>query len=247
MLKSILLYFLLVLYMLYSLLKKTKLERLKKIGTEEEVQSYTYSSVKRWADFILKIMGIKVNVNGIEKIPKEACLFVSNHQGFLDIPIMISSIDRSVGFIAKKEIKKVGIISYWMEQIKCVFMDRSNIRESIKSINEGINILKGGHSMVIFPEGTRSRGPKMGEFKKGSLKLALKSMVPIVPIAIDGSYKLREGNPHGNLKAGDVNFFICDPIYTKDLSKEQKDKLTETIKGKISEALLNSQYINQHK
>ncbi|MCH3964986.1 MAG: 1-acyl-sn-glycerol-3-phosphate acyltransferase [Clostridium sp.] len=239
MLRSILLYFLLVLYMLYSLFKKMKLERLKKTGREEEIQLYIYKCVKDWADFIIKAMGIKVNINGIEKIPGQSCLFVSNHQGFLDIPIIIASVNRSVGFIAKKEIKKVGIISYWMEQIKCVFMDRNNIRESIKSINEGINILKNGHSMIIFPEGTRSRGSKMGEFKKGSFKLALKSMVPIVPIAINGSYKLREGNPHENLRPGTVDFTICDPIYTENLSKEQRDNLAGTIKEKISEALNN--------
>ncbi|WP_416175845.1 lysophospholipid acyltransferase family protein [Clostridium sp.] len=233
MIRSILLYFLLVLYMIYSLFKKIKLERLKKTGTEKEVELYTYNSVKKWSNFILKAIGANITVNGRENIPKGACLFVSNHQGFLDIPIIISSVDRMVGFIAKKEIKKVKIISYWMEQINCIFMDRSNIRSSVKSINEGITKLKNGHSMVIFPEGTRSRGPKVGKFKKGSLKLALKSKVPIVPVAIDGSYKLREGNPHSNLKPSDVNLTICKPIYTEDLSREERENLSDTIREEI--------------
>lgn len=244
MLRSIFLYFLLAIYMIYCLFKKFKLERLKKTGNKEEIQKYIYVSVKKWANFILRAMGAKVNINGIENIPKGSCLFVSNHQGFLDIPIIISSINKSAGFVAKKEIEKVKLISYWMKQINCVFMDRNNIRKSIKSIKEGIEILKNGSSMIIFPEGTRSKGPKMGEFKKGSLKLALKSDVPIIPIAIDGSYKLREGNPHGNLKPGNVNLTICKPIYTKNLSREEKEKLSDNIKEKISNALEASRQNN---
>lgn len=237
MLRSIFLYFLLVLYMFYSLFKKIKLERLKRSGTEEEIESYIYNSVKSWSNFVIKAIGADITVSGLENIPKEPCLFVSNHQGFLDIPIIISVINRTVGFIAKKEIQKVKIISYWMKQINCIFIDRSNIRASVKSINEGAKTIKDGHSMIIFPEGTRSRGPKMGNFKKGSLKLALKSMSPIVPIALDGSYKLREGNPHGNLKSGSVKVTICNPIYPKDLSKEEKDALSQTIHDKIEESL----------
>ncbi|MBR9649365.1 lysophospholipid acyltransferase family protein [Clostridium tyrobutyricum] len=233
MIRSIFLYFMLVMYMFYSLVKKMKLEKLKKKGSQEEVQSYTYDCINGWAKFILKSMRAKIHMKGLENIPDGPCLFVSNHQGFLDIPILIASLDRTIGFIAKKEIKKVKIISYWMEQIKCIFIDRSNIRASVRSINEGVKILKNGHSLVIFPEGTRSKGPRIGEFKRGSMKLGLKSMVPIVPLAIDGSYKLREGNKHGNLKPADVNLTICKPIYPADLSKDEKENISEIIKKEI--------------
>ncbi|MBP2034159.1 1-acyl-sn-glycerol-3-phosphate acyltransferase [Clostridium algifaecis] len=234
MIKNILFYVIFFFYMLYSLSKKIKLDKIKKTGTKEEIESYINDCVTQWSNFTLKLTGARIHIKGNENIPDGACLFVANHQGFLDIPIIISSLKKPVGFIAKKEIQKVKIISYWMKQINCVFMDRSNIRNSVKSINQGIEILKSGYSMVIFPEGTRSKGPKIGEFKKGSLKLGLKAMVPIVPIAIDGSYKLREGNKHSNIKPADVNITICKPIYTDKLSREQKETLSEIIKSEIS-------------
>jgi 1-acyl-sn-glycerol-3-phosphate acyltransferase len=224
--------------MIGTIAKKIKLEKIKSTGNKEKAENYIYISVKKWANFILNLMNARIKLIGKENLPKVPCLFVSNHQGFFDIPIIISVLDRTVGFIAKKEITKIGLLTYWMEQINCVFIDRQNIREAVKSINKGIQILKSGQNMVIFPEGTRSKGPKVGNFKKGSLKLALKSKVPIVPIAIDGSYKLREGNKHSVLKPADVKITICEPIYTDNLSKEELSNLSNIIRQKISEKIL---------
>lgn len=234
MLKTILFYFIFFLYMIYSLVKKLKLDKIRKNASEKEAENYIYISVKKWANFILKLINASIKIKGKENIPQVPCLFVSNHQGFLDIPIILSSLDRTVGFIAKQELTKFKLVSYWMKQINCIFIDRKDIRQSIKSINKGAELLNQGHSMVIFPEGTRSKGPKIGEFKKGSLKLALKSKVPIVPIAIDGSYKLREGNAHSMIKSADVNITICKPIYTDSLSREEKESLADNIKSEIS-------------
>lgn len=233
MLRTILFYFIFFLYMLYSLGKKLKLDKIRKNKDEAEAQNYLYISLKKWADFILNIISAKIELKGKENIPKSTCLFVSNHQGFLDIPIIVHSLDRTIGFIAKKEITKFKLITYWMKQIKCVFIDRKSLRESMKSINEAVQILKNGHSMVIFPEGTRSKGPKLGEFKKGSLKLALKAKVPIVPIAIDGSYKLREGNSHNKIRSANVKVTICKPIYIENLSKEQLSDISNIVRQEI--------------
>ncbi|WP_373845008.1 lysophospholipid acyltransferase family protein [Clostridium sp.] len=233
MLRTILFYFIFFLYMIYSLMKKFKLNKIRKTQNEEEAEDYINIALIKWADFILKLINAEIALKGKENIPSSTCLFISNHQGFLDIPIIVHSVDRTVGFIAKKEILKFKLIAYWMKQIKCVFIDRKSIRESMKSINEAAEILKSGHSMVIFPEGTRSKGPKIGEFKKGSLKLALKAQVPIVPIAIDGSYKLREGNKYSMIKSAKVKVTICKPIYTEKLSKEELSNMSNTVKQEI--------------
>ncbi len=90
--------------------------------------------------------------------------------------------------------------------------------------------------MLIFPEGTRSRGENLGEFKKGSMKLGIKAGVPIVPIAINGTYKVREAN-NGKIKAADVDLIVCPPIYPKELSKEEQNNLSETIKEVIQKEL----------
>ncbi|WP_185649439.1 1-acyl-sn-glycerol-3-phosphate acyltransferase [Clostridium sp. DJ247] len=235
--KTCLFYLDFFIYMLLTLFKKSKLESLRKYKSKEEVECYINKVAREWALHVLGVVGAKVHVIGKENIPNETCLYVANHQGYLDIPILMSSIGKPVGFIAKKEILKVKIVSYWMKQLRCIFMDRDNVRESIKSINEGIDNLNNGYNMAIFPEGTRSKGPKIGEFKKGSMKLALKSGVPIVPVAIDGSYKLREGNKNGYIKSGEVKVTICKPVYPKELLKEEQANLAEYLRDIISEKI----------
>ena len=96
--------------------------------------------------------------------------------------------DRLVGFVAKKEVLKVPILSYWLPRAKCIPLDRQNPRDAVRVINEGVKNLKDGYSMMIFPEGTRSLDGKHSPFKKGSLKLAIKAKVPIVPVTIDASF-----------------------------------------------------------
>lgn len=231
--KSLLFYLDFFKYVIVTNFKKGKFEKLKENSSKEEIQSYIDKIVAEWASHVLNYVGAKVNISGRENIPKGPCLYVANHQGFFDIPIIVESVGRSVGFIAKKELLKFKVLTYWMNQMHCIFMDRSNVRESMKAINEGVEYLRNGYSMVIFPEGTRSKGPSIGEFKKGSLKLALKSGVPIVPIAIDGSYKLREGNEKSRIMPAEVKVTICKPIHTEGLSREEQTKLIEIVRDVI--------------
>lgn len=217
-------------YMGKTLLQKFKLEKLKKHGTEEDVQQCINKTVEEWSSHVLNKVHANIEVVGKENITKEACLYVSNHQGNFDIPIFLNMLNRPVGFIAKKELLKFKTFSYWMKQINCIFIDRNNIRESMKSMNEGVEILKRGHSMVIFPEGTRSKGPEVGEFKKGSMKLALKAGVPVIPVTIDGSYKLLERNSEYDKSERKVRITIEKPIYPKELSKEQQNSLAEDVR-----------------
>ena len=145
-------------------------------GDIKRRDEYVYKVVYIWSRFIMTISGAKVNVIGLENLPKDqTVLFISNHQSNFDIPLLLSSINISKGFIAKKELEKWPFISTWMKYINCIFMDRDNLRKSAESIVEGINLLKSGYSMVVFPEGTRSKGKPVDEFKGGSFKLATKS------------------------------------------------------------------------
>ncbi|MCS4517557.1 1-acyl-sn-glycerol-3-phosphate acyltransferase [Clostridium botulinum] len=222
--------------MLLSLLRIIKLKHLKRKGNKEEIDRYINKSVVGWAKFIVNGIGIKINKKGLENVPDGPCLFVGNHQGLLDVPVIVSSLDRYVGFVAKKEMLKLKILTYWMKEMKCVFMDRQNVRAAVKTINEGVENLKNGYSMLIFPEGTRSRGENLGEFKKGSMKLGIKAGVPIVPIAIDGTYNVLEANGK-KIKAADVDLIICPPIYPNELSKEEQNNLSVTIKDVIQKEL----------
>lgn len=217
-------------YMLKALFIKFKLEKLKKHGTEDEVMQLINKTVEEWTSHVLNKVHANIEVIGRENITDETCLYVSNHQGNFDIPILLNILRKPIGFIAKKELLKFKTFSYWMKQIKCIFLDRDNVRESMKSMNQGVEILKSGYSMAIFPEGTRSKGTEIGDFKKGSMKLALKAGVPVVPITIDGSYKLLEKNNQYDKNKRNVRITIGKPIYVKELSREQQNSLAEDVK-----------------
>ncbi|WBW95165.1 lysophospholipid acyltransferase family protein [Oceanirhabdus sp. W0125-5] len=214
-----------------------KVKRLQKTLDEQEATKYIHDITSKWAKNHVKVSGAKINVFGEENIPEDIpVVFISNHQGNFDIALFMSYINKPKGYIAKVEMKKVPLIRTWMEFMNCVFMDRSNIRKSAQAIIEGIKILKGGHSLVIFPEGTRSKGGDVGEFKAGSFKLATKAKVPIVPVTIDGSYKLMEQNKN-KIKPAEVNLYIHPMIETKDLSKEEQNELPEKVKQIICSKL----------
>jgi len=225
------------LYQFYSLFYLFQLKQLEKQGKKKEAQIFIDRIAFNWAQAMVKVTGSKVTVWGAENIPPDrAVLLVSNHQANFDIPLLLGYLEKPKGFIAKVELTKLPIISAWMKKIRCVFIDRKDIRKSLKAINEGIEILKNGHSMVIFPEGTRSRSSQMGEFKKGSLKMALKAEVPIIPVSINGSYKIMEQSSY-LITPAEVKIIVGQPIYIEQLDEKEKNNLAELVRAKIAKNL----------
>lgn len=233
MLRTIFFYPLVFISMIIPCLRLIKVKSLERKGKLEERQLLIHKITHSWSKLVVKLSGSKLNITGTNNIPKdEAVLFVANHQSNFDIPVIMAAIDVPKGFIAKKELEKVPLVSFWMKYIRCIFMDRSNLRKSAEAIVEGINILKSGYSMVIFPEGTRSKGGPANEFKAGSFKLAIKSKVKIIPVTIDGSYKILEAN-NNKIKASNVNLIIHEPIDVNTLSKEELANLHEHVQDVI--------------
>lgn len=218
-----------------------RVQRLERQGKTDEHDQLTTQVAQKWARSLVNFAGVTVVTHGEEKIPEGAVLFVSNHQGNFDIPILLGYINKPKAFIAKIELLKLPLIRTWMTHMKCVFMDRSDIRQSLKVINQAATHLKEGYSTVIFPEGTRSKGESLGEFKPGSLKLALKAGVPIVPITIRGSYKIMEQNGF-IIKPAHVELIISDPILTAKLTKEQAAELPERVREIIEQELTSEDF-----
>lgn len=210
-----------------------RVKSLEKKMTPAEWEAYIHKVTSKWAMSHVKMSGADVSVFGLENIPKDiAVVFISNHQSNFDIALIMSYIDKPIGFISKLEMKKIPLVRTWMEYINCVFMDRSSLKKSAQAIIQGVNLLKAGHSLSIFPEGTRSKGGPIGDFKAGSFKLATKAKVPIVPITIKDSYKLMEANGK-KIKPAKVELYIHPMIETANLSKEELDLLPERVKGII--------------
>jgi 1-acyl-sn-glycerol-3-phosphate acyltransferase len=179
-----------------------------------------------WAMGRLRQTGAKVTVNGTENIPDGAVLFVSNHQSAFDIALFMALIRKPKGFVAKVESRKVPLVTPWMEYMDCLFIDRDDMRQMAQTVVDGIKVLKNGHSLVIFPEGTRSKGGPVIEFKAGSFKLATKAKVPVVPVTIDGTFKIMEANKN-RIKPADVTITIHSPIETAEMTRDEQTELPE--------------------
>lgn len=189
-----------------------KANRLKKQGKSKELDEYVHMKAKNWARRLVSFAGGNIDIIGKENIPvNEPVLIVSNHQGNFDIPILLGHLDMKIGFISKVEVKKIPLIRGWMEHMGCIFMDRKDRRQAVKSIIDGAKSLKTGQNLVVFPEGTRSKGGAIGTFKKGSFKLATKSNVAILPVTIDGSYNMMEAN-NQKISSANVRIIISKPI-----------------------------------
>ena len=217
--------------------KLNKVKRLEQQGKLEERDAYVYEASTKWMRDNIRRSGTTVEVIGSENLPKdEAVVFISNHQGNFDIPLLMGYIDKPFGFISKIEAKKIPIVVKWMELIHCIFMDRSTLKGSAGAIIDGIKTIKAGHSLVIFPEGHRSKGGPVAEFKAPSFKLATKPGVPIVPLTIDGTYKVMEDN-NNRIKPAHIKLTIHPPVPTAGLSKEELAELPEKVKAIIVNSL----------
>lgn len=225
-------------FAIYLLIKtitgRTKLYFVKR-KSPELADKYAYKKLQEISDHVLKKSQTETILKGKENIPEGPCLFVSNHQATFDTFLLFAYIDKLTGFIAKKEIEKIPLIGSWLKEIHTVYIDRSNIRDGMKAISSGVDNLKKGCSMIIFPEGTRSLKSEMGEFKKGSMKLALKANVPVVPITIDGTYRVLEVGD--KVRGNSVKMTFHKPIYLNTLSEVDKKNLAEILHDIIESEL----------
>ncbi len=153
----------------------------------------TFAKLKHWAKLAVKASGAKVEVEGLDNLTERTCYYVSNHEGSLDPFIFIEYIPYPTNLISKVENLHVPIIGAWMKALKIITLDRKDIRSSLQMIKETAAQLESGRNVIVYPEGTRSKGLKTGEFKAGSLKPALMAKVPIVPVTMINTYLIDTG------------------------------------------------------
>ncbi|MBS7129509.1 MAG: 1-acyl-sn-glycerol-3-phosphate acyltransferase [Clostridium sp.] len=212
-----------VVYMLIMRLKGIKRAYIEMFKGEEEAWKYAQEVFRKWTYFTINIIGMEIEVEGFENIPDKTCVFMGNHQSILDIPVMRYSTQRTLDFVAKKELAKAPLIGYWITHVKSVTIDRDNVREGMKAINQAVNNIKDGYNFTIFPEGTRSKDGKIHEFKKGSVKIATKSKAPIVPVAIKGTSACFEDSKE--FVPGKVKVIFGEAIETENISREVEKEL----------------------
>ena len=198
----------------YGVLRRA--ERALAAGDMQLVEELVNKHIPHWSRGILKVTGVSLSVEGLENIPKDtACVFVGNHRSYYDIPLLLASLDKPHGILAKEELEKI-------------------LRASVRALNDATAIVESGKSFVIFPEGTRYKGEEggAGEFKAGAFRIAVKTGAPVVPVAITGARALFENN--GNLcHPGSVHIKVLPPIRTAGMSKAEQKQLPDAVRQAI--------------
>lgn len=208
-------------------------------GDKEAERQAILMCSKTWSTNVLKMFEADIEIIGRENLPEKGpVVFVGNHQGYGDILLCLHAFDKfQTGFLAKSSLEKIPWYGKWIKDIRSVYIERDDSRASLKAINEGIELLKEGFSLVVFPEGTRSKGPEIQEFRKGPLRLATKTGVPIIPFTIRGTYKFFEEKEY--VEKGVVMKMIIHPmVETAGISKTEIKALDDQIESIVARGLL---------
>ena len=216
---------------------RSKIKKAKTAGNQEEEARLIAEVTARWSAYVSKHFDIRYEVIGKENLPEDPCVFIANHQAYFDIMALLYAVSgKQTGFIAKNEFSKVPLLGKWIHTIRGLFIKRGNVRESLKVINQGADLIDHGFSLVIFPEGTRSQKHEMADFKPGSFKLASKAKAPVVPVVIDGTYKVFEQRKRVS-KGETVKVTILPAIDTASLDRKSLADLPNQIEEAIKKRL----------
>ena len=183
-----------------------------------------YKMMKLFSNRMIKAAKMDLQVLGRENLPKEGpVLYIANHKSIFDIVVLVSVIEETCIFIGKKEVSNMPLINKWFDALGAIYIDREDKRQTLERVMQGINELKNGQSIVVFPEGTRISGDDIAQFKGGCFKLATKTGVPIVPIAIRNTHKVFEDSR--SIQKATVTMNIGKPIDVKALTNEEVRQL----------------------
>jgi 1-acyl-sn-glycerol-3-phosphate acyltransferase len=192
-----------------------------------------------WGRGILFVSRIKVSVQGLANVdPSRSYIYMSNHQSNFDIPVLLAHLPIQFRWLAKAELFKIPIFSRAMRGAGYVRIDRFNRESAIESLKQAAAKMKDGVSVMIFPEGTRSRDGNIRPFKKGGFVMAVDTGIPIVPVILQGTWPIM-AKSSWRINTGEVSLLIEKPIDTTGYTRETKDELIETVRSVICRSFEN--------
>lgn len=201
----------------------------------QERMDQSLRTIVKVGERTIQATGSRVIYHGVENIPDEPVYIAANHQSVFDVFVLLAEMDRPSAFIAKKSLAKVPLLHKWLELLGCLYLDREDARQAVKVMRQAANqMTEYKMNMIVFPEGTRSRGGELHPFKKGSLKPAFMAKVPVLPAFIDGTAGIFEGNRGLCVKPTEVHVYFGQPIPTKDMDRQAENELAEQIGGIIT-------------
>jgi 1-acyl-sn-glycerol-3-phosphate acyltransferase len=183
------------------------------------------------------IAGVRVRIGGLSRIPPEgAFVFLPNHQGNCDVPALAHALPRDFRGLMKKELMKLPVLSIILKRVNFVPIDRRDAHQARAAIDRGAALLREGYSFLAFPEGTRSRDGRLGEFKRGVFIMAIKAQKPVVPITILNSSTIQPPGSY-RIRPGVIDVLFHDPIPTEGMSMDDRDKLIELTRAAITQGM----------
>ena len=185
---------------------------------------------------IIRAVGIRTRVEGLENIPAGTCLFAANHVSNIDPPILVDAIPRRIAVLAKKSLFAIPIMGTAFRLAHYVPVDRSSVENALASLDLAAGYIKQGTSYLIYPEGTRSADGRLLPFKKGAFLLAIRAQVPVVPVACIGARRILPKNSL-RIQPGEIVVRFCPPVDAARYTQEKRGELAERIHAAIAAAL----------
>ena len=186
--------------------------------------------------FFVNCVGVHVQVKGIERIPKGTCIFAANHTSSADAPAIVGAIPRRIAILLKRSLFEWPIAGQAFRLAHFIPVDRSNRDSAIESVERAVEALRNGQSFLIYPEGTRSPDGRLQEFKKGTSVMAIKSGVPVVPVACSGAHRVMEKRKL-NIKPGNILVEFLEPIDPAKYSLDEREVLLQQIHDRLGAGL----------
>lgn len=199
---------------------------------------------RMWGRSILFVSRVKVQVQGLSHIdPAKAYIYMPNHLSNFDIPVLLAYLQVQFRWLAKAELFKIPVFGYAMKRAGYISIDRSNRKSAFESLKRTARVLQHGVSVLIFPEGTRSRDGNLGPFKKGGFVTAVESDATIVPVIIHGTWEIMSKTGL-RVKPGHVIVEIKPPIETRNYTRKTLPDLMDQVRLAISQSQLDPEERN---
>jgi 1-acyl-sn-glycerol-3-phosphate acyltransferase len=206
------------------------------IGVKNRVGGILDWSLRAWSRMSLWGAGSKVRTHGIERIdPREPHIFMSNHLSWLDIPVLGAVVPQS-RFVAKIELFSIPLFGRAMRAVDMIPMDRQNRKAAFSAYDDAVRIIRGGTSIIVFPEGTRGLDYRIRSFKKGPFVLSIAAGVPIVPVLLHGTLEAMPTESY-QPRGTPVDVHFLDAIPSEGLTYEDRDRLASEVRARMAAAM----------
>ena len=204
------------------------------VQSKKESFETRFNLLKHWCKLVVKLSSVKLQVEGIEKIPTDETLYyVVNHQGSLDPFIIVATVPTPTTAVSKIENAKIPVLGAWFKNIEAIMLDRSNMRGALQMVKDVAANLKNGRNVCIFPEGTRSKCMTMGEMKPGAFKAAFMAEATILPVTLVNTFVIDvKGKQDMRAKV-----IYMDPIRYNDYKDLSTTEVAEKVTNLIQENL----------